>query len=156
MERLTGVKASIYDQTLAQLQRLSIQKTLLVDDGVRHYASAQQLVLLSTVHTALNEQKIPDGSLFFMDIELKAYLPNPTKAAVGTAVARNVRALAMEDHCVVSSFNDITLYAAKAEHPDLRTAIAYDDTLPISNSSSVRYWIYRSALNKMAIVSLDK
>ncbi len=147
LERLTGVKASIYDQTWAQLQRLSIQKTLLVDGGVRHYASPQPLVLLRTVLGAMKSKKNPDGSLFLMDIELKAYLPDPTKAAVGTAVARMVRELAMEDQCIASSFNYFMLYAAKAEHSGLRTAIAYDDTLPITGGNARIYnWIMNALL----------
>ena len=153
--RLTGLEASIYGLDWAQLAQLRVQKTLLVDGGTRQYASTQPLVLLRDVLADCQGKTNADGSLFFLDIELKATLPDPSKAAVGAAVARLVREFQMENQCVVSSFNYFMIHAAKKEHPALRTAIAYDDTLPVTGGNATVYdWLMNAVMESNALGEL--
>lgn len=145
--RLTGLELNLYELNWAQLAQLRIQRTLEVDGGTRDYGSTQPLALLRTVLEAVKGKTNADGSLFFLDIELKATLPDPSKAAIGSEVAKMVRALGMEAQCVVSSFNYFMIHAAKKEHPALRTAIAYDDTLPITGGNARGYdWLMNALM----------
>ncbi len=133
--RLTGCDQSIYDTDWPTLQRLCLQKTVDVDNGhQRQYAQEQPIPLLRTVLQAIKGKTSKKGRPFFVDIELKAYSPNPLRYAVGQAAASIVRELGMAQQCVLSSFNYFMLIAAKNEYPDAHIACAYDTHMPLSNA----------------------
>lgn len=125
MKRLTGVDKSIYDMTWADLQTISIQKTIEVDEGVRHYHKEERIPLLSDV---LEEIK---GKDFFVDIEIKAYSPKWSKRHTGTEVASVIRACGSEGQAVCTSFDFFMLYCLEKEHGDIRSGFAYDDDMPL-------------------------
>jgi glycerophosphoryl diester phosphodiesterase len=132
MERLTGVKQSIYDISAADLSNYALQTSVKVDGGDRNYAQTQPIPLLRDVLRSMKGALNARGKPFFIDIELKAYDINPFNYAVGPAAATIVQELGMFDQCVLSSFNYFMLAAAKAAVPTIKTVIAYDDNMPVS------------------------
>ncbi len=126
LERVTGVDRSIYDMTWKELQTLTVQKSIEVDGGMRHYEKEERIPLLSDV---LEEIK---GKDFFVDIEMKAYAPRWTKRRTGREVAKIVRATGIEDQVVCSSFNFFMLNHLENEHRSIYSGFAYDDVIPLS------------------------
>ncbi len=125
LKRVTGVDRSIYDMTWKDLQTLTVQKRIEVDGGVRDYEKEEKIPLLSDV---LQEIK---GKDFFVDIEIKAYVPRWSKRKTGREVAKIVRNANVENQVVCSSFNFFMLHCLEKEHRSIFSGFAYDDDIPL-------------------------
>ncbi len=126
MKRLTGVDRSIYDMTWNDLKTIQILPEIEVDGGIRKYSGPSHIPLLEE---ALETIK---GKDFFVDIELKAYVPSWAKRKIGREVAKIVKAMDVLDQVVCTSFNFFMLYDLEKVHRPTPTGYAYDDNMPLS------------------------
>ncbi len=126
MKRLTGVDRSIYDMTWEDLKTIQILPEIEVDGGIRKYNGPTNIPLLEE---ALETIK---GKDFFVDIELKAYVPSWGKRKIGREVAKIVKSMEMLDQVVCTSFNFFMLYDLEKVYRPTPTGYAYDDNMPLS------------------------
>jgi len=101
-----------------------VRKEIEVDEGSRFYEKKERIPLLSD---ALEEIK---GKLFFVDIEIK---PNWFKRKTEREVAKIVRASAIENQVVCSSFDFLCCIVWNKEHRSIYSGFAYDNNMPVNH-----------------------
>ncbi|KAA3638956.1 MAG: hypothetical protein DWQ02_04380, partial [Bacteroidetes bacterium] len=126
MKRLTGINRSIYDMTWEDLKTIQILPEIEVDGGIRKYNGPANIPLLEDVLETIK------GKDFFVDIELKAYVPSWGKRKIGREVAKIVKAMDLLDQVVCTSFNFFMLYDLEKVYRPTPTGYAYDDNMPLS------------------------
>jgi glycerophosphoryl diester phosphodiesterase len=134
LKRLTGEAGNIHEITWPELQQLSILKEIEVDGGLRTYPREERISLLEDVLEELR------GKDFFINIELKAYMPRWAKRHTGQTVAEVVRRLGVEEQVVGTSFDFFMLWSLEKAYRSMRSGFAYTPNMPLSQK-----WLNRIA-----------
>ena len=140
-ERLTGHDGKVAEMTWDEIKKLEIKSEINVGDKTINYGKTERIVLLEDV---LEETR---GKLL-IDIEIKAYSLDFGQRHTGTAVAKLIKRMEMQEHVFVTSFNFFPLRWLEWHCPGIESGFTYSPQ-SIKKSRLARWMMEASLIGKL-------
>ena len=126
LKRLFGINLNIEQITWAQLQQLTIEKSIMIDGQVRHYPHTETVPKLIDVLRTITDPS------FVVDIDIKTFgLSFSQKRSMAKRITKIIQQTHTQTQVICSSFDIYLLHQIKDNDKNIVAGFAYDDEIPL-------------------------